>query len=54
LAGAEEARLLNIAVGNAVLFTRRTTYSDRNQPIEYARSVYRGDKYKFFTRLVRE
>jgi GntR family transcriptional regulator len=54
LAGSEEARLLNIAVGSAVLFTRRTTYSDRNQPIEYAHSVYRGDKYKFFTRLVRE
>jgi GntR family transcriptional regulator len=54
LAGSEEARLLNIAVGNAVLFTRRTTYTDRNQPIEYAQSVYRGDKYKFFTRLVRE
>jgi GntR family transcriptional regulator len=54
LAGSEEARLLNIAVGSAVLFTRRTTYTDRNQPIEYAQSVYRGDKYKFFTRLTRE
>jgi GntR family transcriptional regulator len=54
LAGAEEARLLNITVGSAVLFTRRTTYTDRNQPFEYARSVYRGDQYKFFTRLVRE
>ncbi|HEV2237341.1 MAG TPA: UTRA domain-containing protein, partial [Ktedonobacterales bacterium] len=54
LAGSEEARLLKIAVGSAVLFTRRTTYTDRNLPIEYAQSVYRGDKYKFFTRLVRE
>jgi GntR family transcriptional regulator len=54
LAGSEEARLLNISAGSSVLFTRRTTYSERNQPIEYAQSVYRGDKYTFFTRLVRE
>ena len=54
LAGEEEARLLNISVGSPVLFTRRTTYTERNQPIEYATSVYRGDKYKFFTRLTRK
>ncbi|HZR44518.1 MAG TPA: GntR family transcriptional regulator [Ktedonobacteraceae bacterium] len=54
LAGEEEARLLQIPVGSPVLFTRRTTYTDRNQPIEYARAVYRGDKYTFFTQLKRE
>ncbi len=54
LASAEDAQLLQIAVGSAVLYTRRTTYTERNQPIEYARSVYCGNKYIFYTRLKRE
>lgn len=54
LAGDEEARLLKVAVGSAVLFTRRTTYTDRNQPIEYAKSVYCGNKYTFYTHLRRD
>ncbi|HEV7126061.1 MAG TPA: GntR family transcriptional regulator [Ktedonobacterales bacterium] len=54
LAGAVDAMLLRIALGSAVLYTRRTTYTDRNQPIEYASAVYRGDKYTFFTHLKRE
>ena len=51
LASAEDAQLLQIAVGSAVLYTRRTTYTERNQPIEYARSVYCGNKYIFYTHL---
>jgi GntR family transcriptional regulator len=54
LAGPEEATLLNMAVGGSVLYIRRTTYTDRNQPIEYARSIYCGDKYTFYTRLRRD
>ncbi len=54
LAGNEESQLLKIPVGSPVLFTRRTTYTDRNQPIEYARSVYCGNKYTFYTHLKRE
>jgi len=54
LAGDEEAELLKIAPGSAVLFTRRVTYTDRNQPIEYARSVYCGAKYTFYTHLKRD
>ncbi|HEY7832619.1 MAG TPA: GntR family transcriptional regulator [Ktedonobacterales bacterium] len=54
LASAEDAQLLQIAVGSAVLYTRRTTYGERNQPIEYARSVYCGNKYVFYTHLKRE
>jgi GntR family transcriptional regulator len=54
LAGADEAALLKIAQGSAVLFTRRITYVDRNQPIEYAKSVYCGAKYTFYTHLRRE
>jgi GntR family transcriptional regulator len=54
LAGDEEAAILNIPVGSPVLFTRRTTYTDRDRPIEYAKSVYCGSKYTFFTNLKRE
>ncbi|MEO7003327.1 MAG: GntR family transcriptional regulator [Ktedonobacterales bacterium] len=54
LAGTEEAELLAVPVGSAVLYTRRTTYTDRNQPIEYATSVYCGSKYVFYTHLRRD
>lgn len=54
LVGEEEAYLLKIPSGSPALFTRRVTYTDRNQPVEYARSVYRGSKYLFFTNLKRE
>ena len=53
LAREEEAELLEVAVGSPVLRTRRVTSTRRSQPIEYATSVYRGDKYRFFTRMVR-
>lgn len=53
LATEDDARLLAIAPGSPVLLLRRTTYTARHQPIEYAESVYRGDKYAFHTRLVR-
>jgi GntR family transcriptional regulator len=53
LATTEHAGLLGIAVGSPVLLLRRTTYTERRQPIEYAESVYRGDKYAFHTRLLR-
>jgi len=54
LAGDQDAELLKIATGSSVLYTRRTTYTDRNQPIEYAKSVYCGTKYTFYTHLKRE
>lgn len=54
LASEEEAKILNVPPGSAVLFTRRTTFTDRNRPIEYAKSVYRGNKYTFHTHLKRD
>ncbi len=54
LAGSEEAQLLNISMGSSVLYIRRTTYTDRNQPIEYAKSIYRGNKYVFYAHLKRD
>lgn len=54
LAGEPEATTLGIAPGAPVLLTRRLTFSERQRPIEYATSIYRGDKYTFFARLVRD
>ncbi len=49
-----EATLLQIPPGSPVLHIRRLTCTERNQPLEYARSVYRGDKYRFYSRLERK
>lgn len=54
LAGNEDAQILKIPVGSSVLYTRRTTYTDRNQPLEYAKAVYCGNKYTFYTQMKRE
>ncbi len=50
----DESELLQIAPGSPVLRTRRVMFTRRNHPVEYATSVYRGDKYRFYTRLARE
>jgi len=54
LADSEEAEVLKISVDSPVLFTRRTTYTERNQPIEYAKAIYCGNKYTFYTHMKRE
>ena len=54
LAVSEEAQVLKVSVGSPVLFTRRTTYTERNQPIEYAKAIYCGNKYTFYTHMKRE
>jgi GntR family transcriptional regulator len=52
-AGEQEAQILKIPVGSPVLYTRRTTYTERHQPLEYATSVYCGNKYIFYTYMKR-
>lgn len=54
LVGVEESELLAVPAGSAALFIRRTTYTERDQPIEYAKSIYCGNKYIFFTHMKRE
>lgn len=54
LPGNEEVQLLKISPTSPVLYTRRTTYTERNQPVEYAQSVYCGNKYTFYTHMKRE
>ncbi|GLV58514.1 GntR family transcriptional regulator [Dictyobacter sp. S3.2.2.5] len=48
------AQLLKVPVNSAALFTRRTTYTERDIPIEYARAMYCGNKYTYYTNLKRE
>ncbi|MCF7891304.1 GntR family transcriptional regulator [Candidatus Bipolaricaulota bacterium] len=52
LADEFEAENLEIDKGTPMLMTERTTYlGDEETPIEYARSIYRGDRYKLFVEL---
>ena len=47
----EAARLLNVRPGSALLATERITWSARGEVLEYARSIYRGDRYDFTVEL---
>ena len=49
--GAEEARLLNLGEGAAVLRVDRTAYLPSGRPIEYTRGLYRSDIYDFVAEL---
>jgi GntR family transcriptional regulator len=53
LAGPEEAELLGADVGMPVLLLSRQTFAADGKPVEYVRSIYRGDRYKFVTTLTR-
>ncbi|MCC6615510.1 MAG: GntR family transcriptional regulator [Anaerolineae bacterium] len=46
-ATAEEAKLLQIEIGEPILQITRVTFSDGDKPIEYVRSAYCGARYKF-------
>jgi GntR family transcriptional regulator len=50
-AGPEEAKLLEIRPGSAVLRAERLTVDDTGHRIEYVRSVIRGDRYSLQLRL---
>ncbi len=51
LAAGEDARLLRFKKGSPVFVFTRTSYVQSGQPLEYVKSVYRGDRYKFVHRL---
>jgi len=48
-----EAKLLGLGIGQPVLVLERLTYLVDGQPIEYVRSAYRGDRYRFMVELNR-
>lgn len=53
LAGPHEAELLGADVGMPMLLLSRHSYDMNDRPVEWVRSVYRGDRYKFVAELNR-
>ncbi len=47
----EQALLLGITAGSALLFIERVTYSEQDLPTEFMRIYYRGDRYSLFGEL---
>jgi GntR family transcriptional regulator len=47
LAGPDEVRLLDAVIGQPMLVARRQSFDTHNRPVEWARSILRGDRYKF-------
>jgi GntR family transcriptional regulator len=54
VAGPREARLLNCGPNAALLLLSRRTLDTNTRPIEYVRSLYRGDRFRFRQRLERD
>jgi GntR family transcriptional regulator len=46
-----ESELLTVPVGYPALLIERTTYTKENRAIEYVKSLYRGDRYRFTAML---
>lgn len=53
LAPPREARLLDVETGSPMLALTRLSRDTEARPVEWVRSVYRGDRYKFVARLTR-
>ena len=53
LADPEQAKLLNINKGDPLIFLNSIIYLEDGTPIEFYRSHYRGDRYKFEVELIK-
>lgn len=53
LATAEEAALLHVKPNAPLLLNERLTYNQNRRPIEFVKILYRGDRYRYITRLFR-
>ncbi|GAA1521269.1 GntR family transcriptional regulator [Sphaerisporangium rubeum] len=53
LATPYDAQVLGVDVGLPMLLLTRHAFDADGQPVEWAQSLYRGDRYKFVTRLHR-
>jgi GntR family transcriptional regulator len=54
LASPEEAALLGVDTGLALLLLSRHGFDLDGRPVEWGRSVYRGDRYRFVAHLSRD
>jgi GntR family transcriptional regulator len=50
LATPREAEVLGVDVGAPMLVVRRTAHDADGRPVEYTRSVFRGDRFRFVAR----
>jgi GntR family transcriptional regulator len=50
----DEADLLEIAPGTALLVERRTILDQRGAPVEFTESRYVGERYRFEVELLRQ
>ncbi|WP_040204399.1 GntR family transcriptional regulator [Neobacillus jeddahensis] len=53
IASQNEAKLLHIAKGAPVMLIQRNTYLHDGTPVEFVKSVYRADRYKFMIHMKR-
>ena len=53
LADPHEARALHVREGDPLLRLERVTLDGSGRPVEFMRSVYRADRYRFTVQLVR-
>lgn len=53
LATPHEASLLHVKAGSPLLLSERTTYSQTRRVIEFAKILYRGDRYRYLAKLTR-
>lgn len=51
LATPEEALLLQIKTNAPLLLNERLTYNQNRRPVEFVKILYRGDRYRYVTRL---
>jgi GntR family transcriptional regulator len=51
IAAPADAELLGSEVGAPLLLLTRRTWDLEGRPVEFVRSLYRGDRYRFLTRL---
>ncbi len=49
-----ERTVLHMQEAAPVLRLQRTTFDSERRPFEYVQSLYRGDRYRFVARLIRE
>jgi len=52
-ANPEESRMLGILEKDPILIMQKTVYSTDGRPIYFSRLAYRGDRYKYRTRMIR-
>jgi GntR family transcriptional regulator len=47
----KEAKLLKCKPNSPCFLVTGVTYSEKNEPVEYEESLYRGDEYEFFVKV---